>query len=137
MHAEQIADMYALESTHWWFWGKRLVMRRLLGDRLTKGNLRILDIGCGAGANAVELSSYGMVTACDRSLAALAFVRSRGIDDVVAAEAPELPFCDNAFDVITAYDVIEHVGDDSAFVRELARVLAPGGALAVHVPAWP
>jgi SAM-dependent methyltransferase len=137
MQREQIADMYALEASHWWFWGKRLLMRRLLADRLTRGGARILDIGCGAGANALELSAYGDVTASDRSLDALAFVRSRGVSNVVAAEAPDLPFEDGAFDIVTAYDVVEHVEDDRGFVAELARVLAPGGALAVHVPAWP
>lgn len=137
MQREQIAEMYALESSHWWFWGKRLLMRRLLGQRLDRPGLRILDIGCGAGANAVELSAYGSVVASDRSLDALAFVRSRGVSEVVAAEAPQLPFRDGAFDIVTAYDVVEHVEDDRGFVCELARVLAPGGAVAIHVPAWP
>lgn len=141
MQSQQIGEMYALEASHWWFWSKRHLMRRLLGNRLGDGSprsgVRILDIGCGAGANALELSGYGSVTASDRSLEALAFVRSRGVDNVVAAEAPQLPFRDGAFDIVTAYDVIEHVEDDHAFVAELARVLAPGGALAVHVPAWP
>jgi len=141
MQAQQIAEMYALESSHWWFWGKRLLMRRLLGDRLSRGGangrVRILDIGCGAGANALELSAFGDVTASDRSLDALAFVRARGLTSVVAAEAPFLPFADGTFDIVTAYDVVEHVEDDRTFVTELARVLAPGGALAVHVPAWP
>jgi SAM-dependent methyltransferase len=137
MQPEQIAEMYALESSHWWFWGKRLVMRRLLGERLHRPGLRILDIGCGAGANAVELSEYGSVVASDRSLDALAFVRSRGVGSVVAAEAPNLPFASGSFDIITAYDVIEHVEDDRGFVAELARIVAPGGAIAIHVPAWP
>lgn len=137
MNPSQIAEMYALESGHWWFWGKRRLMQRMLGRKLAQPGLRILDIGCGAGANALELSAFGAVTASDRSLDALAFVRSRGVERVVAAEAPRLPFADGSFDVVTAYDVIEHVEDDSGFVRELARVLAPGGTLAVHVPAWP
>lgn len=144
MNREQIAEMYELESGHWWFWSKRRVMRGLLRDRLQRPgqrapgrDLRILDIGCGAGANALELSAFGAVTASDRSLDALAYVRSRGVERVVAAEAPRLPFADASFDLVTAYDVIEHVEDDRGFVRELARVLAPGGTLAVHVPAWP
>jgi ubiquinone/menaquinone biosynthesis C-methylase UbiE len=137
MQREQIREMYDVESSHWWFWGKRLLMRRLLAEHLARPDRRILDIGCGAGANAFELSSFGRVTASDRSLDALAFVRSRGISDVVAAEAPEMPFADASFDIVTAYDVVEHVSDDCRFVTELARVLAPGGALAIHVPAWP
>lgn len=137
MQREQIAEMYALEAGHWWFWGKRHLMRRLLAGRLAKPGVRILDIGCGAGANAFELSSYGDVTASDRSLDALDFVRSRGVKKVVAAEAPNLPFRDGAFDIVTAYDILEHVEDDAGFLAELGRVLAPGGALAIHVPAWP
>ena len=137
MQPEQIVEMYALEESHWWFWGKRLLMRRLLADRLQRSGLRILDIGCGAGANALELSEYGSVTASDRSLDALAFVRSRGVQRVVAAAAPNLPFAAASFDIVTAYDIVEHVEDDVGFVAELARVLVPGGALAIHVPAWP
>lgn len=137
MQQRQIAEMYALEADHWWFWGKRLLLRRLLGNRLMRPDLRILDVGCGAGAGAIELSAYGSVVACDRSLDALGYARGRGLLRVVAASAPDLPFRSAAFDVVTAYDVLEHVEDDAAFVRELARVLAPGGALAIHVPAWP
>ena len=137
MQREQIQEMYDVEADHWWFSGKRLLMRRLLGERLHRRDLRLLDVGCGAGANAVELASYGEVVASDRSLDALGFVRSRGIAKVVAASAPELPFASGSFDVVTAYDIIEHVEDDARFLAELGRVLRPGGALAIHVPAWP
>lgn len=137
MQPRDIADMYATEASHWWFAGKRLLMRRLLGERLQRPGLRILDVGCGAGATASDFSVYGWVCACDRSLHALRFVGERGIVNRVAADAPGLPFRDGAFDVVLAFDVLEHVGDDAGFLRELARVLAPGGALAIHVPAWP
>lgn len=137
MQPSDIEDMFKTESAHWWFAGKRLLMRRLLGDRLRRPGLRILDVGCGAGATAVDFSANGWVCACDRSLHALRFVGERGVASRVAADGPQLPFRDGSFDVVLAFDVLEHVTDDAGFLRELARVLAPGGALAIHVPAWP
>lgn len=137
MQPSDIEDMYTTETGHWWFAGKRLLMRRLLGERLRRPGLRILDVGCGAGATAVDFSADGWVCAVDRSLHALRFVGERGVAIRVAADAPALPFRDGTFDVILAFDVLEHVTDDAGFLRELARVLAPGGALAIHVPAWP
>jgi len=137
MQPQDIEDMYVTETTHWWFAGKRLLMRRLLGERLGRPGLRILDVGCGAGATAADFSANGWVCACDRSLHALRFVGERGIATRAAADADALPFREGAFDVVLAFDVMEHVVDDAAFLRELARVVAPGGALAIHVPAWP
>jgi SAM-dependent methyltransferase len=129
--------MFEVETTHWWFAGKRLLFRRLLGARLDRRGLKILDVGCGTGAVAVDFSKHGTVTATDRSPAALALARSRGVDNAVAADATELPFADGTFDLVTAFDIIEHVEDDRAMVAEIARVLRPGGTAAIHVPAWP
>jgi SAM-dependent methyltransferase len=137
MQRREIEEMYETEANHWWFAGKRLLMRSLLGKRLDNPDLRILDVGCGAGATAVDFSSNGWVCACDRSLDSLEFVGKRGIRPRVAGDATRLPFLDGAFDIVLALDIIEHVEDDSAFVAELGRILAPGGVLAVHVPAWP
>ena len=113
---------------------------------------RVLDLGCGFGRHAFESLRQGaQVTACDYSLAELKDVTAmfRAIEDDEAATLPaaakgnatngdatRLPFADASFDRIIASEVLEHIPDDTAAFRELARVLKPGGTLAVTVPAW-
>jgi SAM-dependent methyltransferase len=67
---------------------------------------------------------------------AVAAARARG-HEVVQAAIGELPFGDESFDLIVCLDVLEHVADDSAALRELTRVTRPGGAMLLSVPAWP
>jgi len=137
MRLRDLERMHAVESEHWWFTGKRILFRRLLTDRLAPGGLRILDVGCGTGAVSRQLSAFGTVCSLDCSSDALRFARTRGLQCPVVGDAARLPFRASAFDLVTAFDIIEHVEDDLAMAGELRRVVAPGGALAVHVPAWP
>jgi SAM-dependent methyltransferase len=137
MRSLDIARMHAVEQDHWWFVGKRRLFVALLRERLARGGLRILDVGCGTGATSIELARHGRVWSLDASREALAFARSRGVRRAVVADAADPPFAPESFDLIVAFDVIEHVEDDLGMVRRLRGLLAPGGALAVHVPAWP
>lgn len=113
---------------------------------------RVLDLGCGFGRHAFESLRRGArVVACDMSLAELKDVSGMfdAILDEEAATLPatawgaaangdatRLPFADASFDRIIASEVLEHVPDDAAAFTELARVLRPGGTIAVTVPAW-
>jgi SAM-dependent methyltransferase len=113
---------------------------------------RVLDLGCGFGRHAFESLRRGAhVVACDFSLAELKDVKGmfgaivteeaaslpEGAGGAVAnGDATRLPFADASFDRIIASEVLEHIPDDTAAFRELARVLKPGGVLAVTVPAW-
>jgi SAM-dependent methyltransferase len=104
---------------------------------------RVLDLGCGAGRHAFEAARRGgVVTAVDLDLAELKHVRDVGDAEPSAHASPvngdalRLPFPDATFDRVIASEVMEHIGDDRAAARELARVLRPGGTIAVTVPAW-
>ena len=104
---------------------------------------RVLDLGCGFGRHAFESARHGAhVVACDMSLAELKDVSGMfkalayDTSTVTNGDATRLPFADASFDRIIASEVLEHVPDDGAAFAELARVLKPGGTIAITVPAW-
>lgn len=97
--------------------------------------LRILDVGCGTGANLEMLSSFGEAEGVDISEEALTFCKSKGLK-VQKGLVEELPFEDDSFDVVTGLDVIEHLDDDVAGLKEMFRVTRQGGRALIFVPAF-
>ena len=122
---------------HWWYRGrKRIVRGELDALRLPPGR-RVLDAGCGSGAMLEELERYGEVWGVEPNPLGVAAARRRGVERVARASVEELPFASASFDLVTCLDVIEHTPDDRAALAELLRVTAPGGHLLVTVPAYP
>jgi SAM-dependent methyltransferase len=137
MERAEYARMFEAEERQWWYAGMRAISLALLEQALpARSGLRILDAGCGTGNNLVHFARLGRAVGLDLSEEALRFCRSRGVA-VVGGSLRALPFPDARFDCVTSFDVLYHrwVEDDAAAVRELARVLAPGGLLLVRVPA--
>ena len=125
------------EARHWWFEGRRDLFRReLAADSDATGSA--LDVGCGTGGNLRMLrsQSFTRVAGVDISPDAVRYCRRKGFGDVVLGSAQELPFPDESFDVILLTDVLEHVEDDVAALREAGRVLGSRGLLIVTVPAF-
>ena len=83
------------------------------------------------------LAALGPVTGLEPFPEAAAAARARGIGEVVEGYMESLPFEDSSFDFATSLDVIEHLDDDVAGLRELRRVVRPGGSVVVTVPAYP
>jgi SAM-dependent methyltransferase len=136
MRPDELHAMLSRDDSHWWYRGRRRVLRAAL-DRLPLGPAaRLLDAGCGSGRTLDELARYGRVSGIDLSAEAVACARGRGHDDVGVARVEDLPFEDAAFDVVTCLDVVEHTPDDGATLAELRRVTRPGGLLLVTVPAY-
>ena len=97
---------------------------------------RILDVGCGTGANLEMLSEFGEAEGVDVSAEALDFCRARGLENVKQGEAEHLPYEDESFDLVTGLDVVEHLDDDLAGLKEMRRVLRPDGRALLFVPAF-
>jgi SAM-dependent methyltransferase len=133
---------FDVEERHWWYRGRRAVLDAVLdglalpsGDG--RGSVRILDAGCGSGRNMVALARRGTVSGVELAPQSLEVARARDVGPVLPGSLDEpLPFADAAFDLAVALDVLEHVPDDGAALRELARVVAPGGRLLVTVPQY-
>lgn len=124
-----------LEERHWWFVGRRRIVLSMLERHLPHDkNLDILDAGCGGGATLESLGRYGSATGLELEEEAVDYARGRS-RNVTQGSIEELPFADGSFGLTLALDVIEHVPDDLAALRELYRVLRPGGSLLVTVPA--
>jgi SAM-dependent methyltransferase len=135
MTEDELQAMLAADERHWWYRGRRRVLRAAI-DRLPLApEARLLDAGCGSGRMLDELARYGRVTGADISSEAVAAARARG-HHVVRAAIEALPFADRTFDLVTCLDVIEHTPDDRASLGELRRVTRPGGLLVATVPAY-
>ena len=131
--------MFRVEQSHWWYTGRRKILADFVDAicrQVTDRRPRILDVGCGTGANLLMLSQYGDAEGVDVSEDALAFCRERGLDKVRLGAAEELPYEDGTFDLVTALDVVEHLDDDLAGLREMRRVLRPGGRVLLFVPTF-
>ena len=124
------------EDRHWWYRGRRRVLDVLLDGLHMPPGLRVLDAGCGSGRNMVELQRYGQVTGIELSSPSVRAARERGVGEVLEGSVLEMPFADDSFDLAVSLDVVEHLEDDIAALRELRRVVAPGGRLLVTVPAY-
>lgn len=131
--------MFDVEDDHWWFVGRRAIVLAQIEEALgqdSKTEREILDIGCGTGATLVHLARYGSVQGIDVSPLALRFCRERGQMRVLCGSATDLPFGGGVFDLVTALDVVEHLDDDLRGLREISRVLKPGGTTIIFVPAF-
>ncbi len=137
MSPELYPAMRRAQGAHWWFRVRREAVAGLFARHPRRGDLRLLEIGAGTGANIAMLARHGHVTALDQdgfALAALARMPAR----VVRGDAADLSsLADQRFDAVLLLDVLEHLDDDGAALAQARSVLAPGGVVVATVPAHP
>ena len=130
--------MAELDTRHWWYRARREVLAALIRREVTlPKDARILEIGCGTGHNLGMLGTFGAVDAIELDPAARAVATTRLGREVLGARLPELDGVPEAsYDMVALLDVLEHVEDDRAALRSIARRLKPGGAILITVPAF-
>ncbi|MFN8420502.1 MAG: class I SAM-dependent methyltransferase [Anaerolineae bacterium] len=135
MEDQAYQQMQQMQQRHWWWRGMRRLyaraLRKYLPAQPANAPRRLVDVGCGFGANLPVLSEFGEVVAVDVSLDALRAIRANLPASknmlLVEARADQLPFRADAFDVTALLAVIEHVDDDARVISESYRVTKPGG----------
>jgi len=140
MNLDEYEIMYRVENAHWWYVSLRGMIDLYWRRYAAKSPVRVLDVGCGTGAVIEWFSKQDGVwaTGIDYSFEAVRFCRKRGQIRSAAASANELPFGDNGFDAVVSFDVLCHrsIPDPRVPLREMCRVLRPGGMLLLNLPAY-
>lgn len=135
MNAREYDKMRALEDHYWWFVGRRNLAIKLLKQHAQSHHV-MLDIGCGTGAVATELSRSGQVIGLDMSPHALEFAAERGLGGLLQGDGVALPLANACVDAAIGLDIFEHIERDDDAFAEAFRVLRPGGILVLSVPAF-
>ena len=127
-----------VEASHWWFVGRRRLFSREIAALALAKDKPILDVGTSTGTNLRMLQDLGFrqVIGLDSSEQAIRFCAEKKFGNVHHGDVCDLPFAEASFDLVLATDILEHVADDSLAMREIARVLKPGGWALVTVPAF-
>lgn len=137
MKQDEYAKMYELEDRYWWFIGRRKLVKWLLREHNPNGsNSLVFDLGCGTGLNLSSFNDEFKTIGSDISKEALGFCRERQLENLFSCKAEAIPLANDSVDLVTALDVLEHVREDLPALKEINRVLKPGGKLIVIVPAY-
>ena len=139
MEPQLYRDFARLEDVHWWFTGRRAVIRAVLKDHLPPHPMRrILDVGCGTGGMLKMLTEFGQAEGLEASDQALELCRER-VGASIPVHRGELPDgipVGNKYEVITAFDVLEHLDEPVAALKAIHRAMASGGDFICTVPAY-
>ena len=139
MNPEEYDKMYKQENTYWWFQGRKDILFRMMKyhNLLEDGKARVLDIGCGTGLILEEITDQTFAIGMDFSMKALGFCQKRNLKHLVRGDVSNLPIASGGLELVLALDLLEHIEDDGALMKEIHRILKPGGYLLATVPAHP
>lgn len=138
---EEYAILDRVQDAHWWYRGLCAMLEDALDNGLPTGHrdARLCcDAGCGAGVAFPVLRQSARVIGVDCAEEALRFCVLRGEHRLARASVTAIPLADACFDLVVSCDVLYHRGvhDEALAVREMCRILKPGGLLLVNVPAY-
>src|SRR5215469_2709094 len=115
MEKTEYLRMAEHEESYWWHLGRLRIIETYLGKVVkNRPGIRMLNVGCGTGSTVPVLEKYGEVDNTDVSEDAISYMLRRGYHRVRMADGVSLPYSDKSFDVVCAFDILEHIKDDVA-----------------------
>ena len=139
MQSDEYRKLAETEDRMWYFRALHRRRAHWLARLLPAGPARVLDAGCGTGGFIKVLRATNaawQVNGVDLSPVACGLARERTGVEITEGSLTALPFADGAFDAITTGDVLYHIVDAAAALREFARCVRPGGVVVVNEPAY-
>jgi len=129
-------EYYNLEREGWWFKARLSILESYCKKIINHPEMRILNVGAATGATSEMLSKFGEVTSLEYDEFCCKFLKEKTGIEAINASLTNLPFEDDSYDIICAFDVIEHIEDDIKAIEEIHRVLKPNGKYLLTVPAF-
>ena len=125
-----------LEDEYWWFVGRRIIIEDILKKNFKKDSLEILDWGCGTGKNSFILNKFGNVLGVDTSEHYIKINKEKGNSNVLLVNNIEEFKPKIYYDLVTNFDVLEHIEKDKEYLEKVNSILKPDGYILVTVPAY-
>lgn len=137
MEKSEYARLAEYEQDYWWHQGRLEIIRTYMKwASRNRPNSAILNVGCGTGGTINMLEKFGTVHNVDTSDDAISFANNLGYRDITKVDDVNLPFKDETYDIVGAFDVLEHIEDHRSALVEWKRVLKDDGAIVITVPAY-
>lgn len=136
MNREYYLKYYEFERKHWWFRARAEILQGYIERHCrSSSGLKILNVGAATGGSIDWLSKLGEVTSLEIDKESVLFIKDHLKANIQEGTIESLPFAENSFDLVCAFDVVEHVENDQLAVHELARVSKANGSVLITVPA--
>lgn len=127
---------FYLEREHWWFKARNLILETHISSLIKNKNIKILNVGAGTGYTSVMLSKFGDVKSIEYNKKCCEIVSKKTNLVVEQGDIRNINYDSNTFDLVTAFDVIEHIDDDVKAIQEIYRVTKKNGLIITSVPAF-
>lgn len=130
-------EYYSLERESWWFKARLNILENTVRRKIqTNPSIKILNVGVATGATTEMLQKYGEVVSVEYDEDCCKFLKEKTGIEAICASLTDLPFDADSFDLVCAFDVIEHIEEDYLAIQEVHRVLKSGGNYFFTVPAF-